>query len=674
MNGSVSGGAPVGAVSGVVTVDGAPRDGVLVRLPISGETFAGVTASASSAGTPTPIYSTDNGATWTATAPTTLSTVTNVALLVSGSGAFLPSGSTFSLSFAATVPAGTPAGTVITSTATSVGDGNGNGTGTDSGEVVTASPVSNTVNPVYAALAGPFGYPGGNASGSYTFGGRAIDRLNDTQTASAAVTAGTTVSFKHTVRNTGNAPEDLTAVLSGAPSGWTCSLQNVSSSDTLSSYSNPVTLAAGASIDVAVVCTVPLTSGAVNNTDLTLTVTPQGGAPDTTTDRVAQVVPAGQVLLGNSDGNAATPPSTANVTVGANPGQNASFPLELLNNGPLGESYTLSATVPGTVFYADTNCDGAPDGAAITGTASVASRANICLVAVVPVAAGAPAGSSPVSFTATSTTEVTRSSTIADTLQANAVLSGSFSPNGAQSTVAGGSVTYTHTLKSTGNASVTANLPAYTSAAGLTYLYSVDGVTFTPTLSVNIPAGGSTPVYVKVSVPAGFSGAVTEAATLTATFSSTLAPTPTLSLTTTDTTTVQSVSSSVVKSALLCTDANCTSSSSLANNAQVGPGDVVRYTVVATNNGTGTLFGSYLIDTVPANTDLVSVGGSVGGGTGAVLYSVDNGASWSATVPTSLPLGSLRVGFNSDGNGTIDSNDALAPNASFTLILTVRVK
>lgn len=665
-SGSVTG-TPVGAVTGVVTVDGTPRDGVLVRVPISGETFTGVTASASSAGTPLPIYSTDNGATWSATAPTNRATVTNVALLISGSGSFLPTGSTFSLSFAATVPANAPAGTVISSTATSVGDGNGNGT--DPGEVVSSTPVTNTVNAVVSAVAGPFGFPAGNAAGSYTFSGRTIDRNLDNQTISAAVTAGTSVSFKHTIQNTGNASENLSAVLSGAPSSWSCTLQNVSSSDTLSSYSNPVTLAAGASIDIAVVCTVPVTSGAVSNTDLTLTVTPQGGAPDTTTDRVAQVVPAGATLLGNGDKSAATPPSTASVTVGANPGQNASFPLELLNNGPVGESYTLTATVPGTVFYADTNCDGVPDGPAITSTSSVASGTNICLVAVVPVAAGSPAGSSPVSFTATSTTESTRTSTIADTLQANAVLSGSFSPNGAQSTVAGGSVTYTHTLTNTSNASVTANFAAYTSAAGLTYLYSLDNTTFTPTLNVNVAAGANTPVYVKVSVPAGFSGGVTETATITANLSSSLAPNPTLALSATDATTVQSVTSSVVKSAALCTDATCTTSSPLANNAQVSPGDVVRYTVVATNSGTGTLFGSYLTDSVPANTVLVSVGGSAG-----VLYSVDDGASWNASAPAALPMNRFWVGFNSDGNTTINANDALAPNASFTLILTVRVK
>jgi trimeric autotransporter adhesin len=644
-----------------------------VRVPITGSTFASVTASASSAGTPLPIYSTDNGATWTATPPGTPGSVTDVALLVSGSAAFLPSGSTFSLSYTATVPAGTAAGTVISSTATSTSDGNGDGDGADTGEVVGSAPVSNTVNALYSAAVGPFGSPAGNATGSYTFGGHTIDRLNDAQTVSAAVTAGTTVSFKHTIQNTSNASDTLTAVVGGAPSGWGCTVQNVSSSDTLSSYSNPVTLAAGASLDIAVVCTVPLTSGAVSNTDLTLTVTPQGGSADTTTDRVAQVVPAGATVLGNSDGNAATPPSTANATVGTAPGQNASFRLELLNGGPLAEGYALSSSVPGTVFYLDTNCDGAPDGAAITTVPVVASGANVCLVAQVPVAAGSPAGTSPVRFTATSTTEGTRTSTLTDTLQTNAVLSGSFTPNGAQATVAGGSVTYTHTLSNTSNAPVTANLPAYTSAAGLSYLYSVDNLTFTPTLSVNVPAGGSTPVYVKVSVPASFVGSATEAASITVNLSTTAAPSPTLTLNATDATTVDSVTSSVVKTALLCTDASCATTTVLSNNDPVSPGDVVRYTVVATNSGTGTLFGSFLLDSLPANTELVSVGGTVGSG-GNVLYSVDNGASWSSAVPTSLPLGTLRVGYNSDGNGTIDSGDALASGGSFTLILTVRVK
>lgn len=672
VSGTVSGGAPVGAVSGVVTVDGTPRDGVLVRLPVTTAVFGTVTASSASAGTPIPIYSVNNGATWTATLPANPASVTNVALLVTGSGAFLPNGSALSLSYTATVPAGTPAGTVISSVATSVSDGNGDGDGTDPGETVTGTPVNTPVNAVYGAAAGPFAYPNGDGTGSYAFGGYTIDRNLDTQVVSAAVTAGTSVSFKHTVLNSGNASETLSATVSGVPSGWSCTLQNVSASDTLSGYTNPITLAAGASIDIAVSCAVPISSPAVSNTVLTLTVNGTNasgaGTPDTTTDRVAQVVPAGGTVLGNSDGNPATPPSTAPVTASANPGQNAPFRLELLNGGPVPESYTLTSGTSGTVFYADTNCDGVPDGAAITATPNVPAGGTVCLVAEVPVAAGAPAGSSPVSFTATSTTEATRTSTLNDTVQSNAVLSGSFTPNGAQTTVGGGSVTYTHTLSNTSNAPVTANLAPYSSAAGLIYSYSADNVTFTSSLSATLAVGASQPVYVRVGVPAN-TGAVSEAAAIQAVFSTPLAPAPTLTLTATDTTTVQSVSSSVTKNAVLCAAADCAVTTALGNGSPVSPGDIVRYTVVATNNGSSTLFGSYLSDSVPTSTELVSVGGSAG-----VLYSVDDGASWSASVPTSLPSGRFWVGVDSDRNGTVNASDALAPGGTFSLILTVRVR
>jgi len=667
VSGSVTGGAPVGAVTGVVTVDGTARDGVLVRVPVTTAVFGTVTASSASAGTPVPIYSVNNGATWTATAPTNPATVTNVALLVTGSGTFLPNGSTLSLSYTATVPAGTPAGAVITSVATSVSDGNGDSDGADAGEVVTGTPVNTPVNAVYGAVAGPFGYPNGDAVNSYTFGGYTIDRNADTQVINAAVTAGTSVSFKHTILNSGNASETLSATVSGVPSGWTCTLQNVSATDTLSGYTNPITLAAGASIDIAVTCSVPVSSPAVSNTVLTLTVN-GSGTPDTTTDRIAQVVPAGGTVLGNSDGDPTTAPSTAPVTGLANPGQNASFRLELLNGGPVPESYTLTSGANGTVFYADTNCDGLPDGAAITTTPSVPAGGTICLVAQVPVTPGTPAGSAPVTFTATSTTEVTRTSTLQDTLQSNAVLSGSFTPNGAQSTVGGGTLTYTHTLSNTSNAPVTANLAPYTSAAGLVYTYSTDNINFTSSLSVNLAAGTSQPVYVRVGVPAN-TGALSEAAAIQVVFSTPLAPAPTLTLTATDTTTVQSVSSTVTKSAVLCAAADCVTTTALPSGSQVSPGDIVRYTVVATNDGTGTLFGSYLSDSVPASTDLVSVGGSAG-----VLYSVDDGASWSAAVPTSLPSGRFWVGVDSDGNGTVNASDGLAPNGTFTLILTVKVK
>ncbi|GGJ74511.1 beta strand repeat-containing protein [Deinococcus aquiradiocola] len=661
-------GAAVGAVTGVVTVDGTARNGVLVRVPLPGVTFGGVSASSTTSGTTLPIYSTDNGGSWTATLPAS-GTVTDIALLVVGSGTFLPSGGSVSLTYTAVVPAGTAAGTVISSTATSVADGNGDTDGSDSGETVTATAVTSTVNALVSAVAGPFAFPAGGASGSYTFGGHTIDRSADTQAVSGAVTAGTNVSFKHTIQNTGNATENLTAVLSGVPAGWTCTLQNVSVTDTLTPFSNPVTLAAGATLDIAVVCSVPVTSGAATNTDLTLTVTPQGGTADTTVDRVAQVVPAGAAVLGNGDRNPATAPDTSPATQAANPGQNASFPLEVLNGGPVAETYTLTSSVPGAVFYADTNCDGTPDGAAITVSPSVPAGGTVCLIAVVPVAAGTAAGTSPITFTATSTAEASRTSTVTDSLRSNAVLTGSLTPDGALSTIAGGSVTYAHTLGNSGNAPVTANFAAYTSPAGLTYTYSTDNVTFTPTLSVNVAAGGTQAVYVRVTVPVSVTGSVSEATTVTAALSTALAPNPTLNVSATDTTTVQSVTSSVVKSAELCSDTVCTTSTPLADNDPVSPGDIVRYRVVATNTGTSTLYGSYLVDSVPADTELVSVGAA-----GSVLYSVDDGASWNVAAPTSLPLGRFWVGVNSDGNGSVNSLDALAPGGTFTLVLTVKVK
>ncbi len=186
---------------------------------------------------------------------------------------------------------------------------------------------------------------------------------------------------------------------------------------------------------------------------------------------------------------------------------------------------------------------------------------------------------------------------------------------------------------------------------------------------MNVAAGGTQAIYVRVTVPVSVTGSVSEATTVTAALSTALAPNPTLNVSATDTTTVQSVTSSVVKSAELCSDTACTTSTPLADNDPVSPGDIVRYRVIATNTGTSTLYGSYLVDSVPADTELVSVGAA-----GSVLYSVDDGASWNVAAPTSLPLGRFWVGVNSDGNGSVNSLDALAPGGTFTLVLTVKVK
>ncbi|GAA5514602.1 hypothetical protein Dcar01_03358 [Deinococcus carri] len=672
--------APAGNVTGVVTVDGTPRDGIFVRdvLPGGMSLVSVAPTSGSSAGTTTLVYSTDGGQTWTATLPTQTGAVNAVGMLLTGSGAFFPSGATLTLTFDAAVPVNSPGGTDLSNQATVTFDGNGDGDGADPGEVATAR-VTNTTATATGAAFGPFEAPRGNGTGTYTFGGHQIDRSGDLQTLLGSVAAGTTASFKQTLLNTGNTTNTFNLAVDSAPAGWTCRVLNVDGTGAVGPSTNPVTLAPGATADVATECDVPFGAASATNQEVRVSATPTGGTPDVTVNRVAQVTAASPTVLGNSDGNQATPPNTAPVTVAAAPGTSARFPLELQNGAPVPESYTLTGTVPAgypaPTFYLDTNCDGVPDGSPVTTTPSIPAGETLCLVAEVTLPVGRPAGQEPVTFTATGTTTPSRVSTLTNAVQVNGVASVSFGPNGAQSTLPGGNVVYAHTLTNTSNSPVTVTVPAFTSARGWTYEFSTDGTTYAPSLTgLTLAAGASTPLYVRVTVPQGYQPTAgdQEAAVIRVDVTTNTTPSSTGSATVTDTTTALRSRAGITKSAALCADAACATTSPLANGAQVSPGDVVLYTITATNDGDVAQNFVYVSDTVPTHTSFVSAG-AAGSGLN-LLYSVDSGKTWTASAPAGLPAGLLWVGVDSNGDGTVNASDTFTAGQSFSVRLIVRVQ
>ncbi|WP_394650379.1 DUF11 domain-containing protein [uncultured Deinococcus sp.] len=683
--GSNSSATAAGGVTGVVTVDGVPRDGIFVRdvLP-GGMRLASVDpTSGSVAGTATLLYSTDGGTNWTATAPANLATVNAVGLLISGSGAFFPQNSTYALRFTATVPVGAAAGTDLSNTATLTFDGNGDGDGADAGEAISQT-TNNTVAGVSSAAVGPFGFPNGDGAGTYVFGGQTITRAGDVQTLGAPVTAGTSVTFKQTLLNTGNALNTFSVAVDQAPAGWTCRVLNVDANGNTSPLSSTVSLPAGGSVDLAAQCDIPLPSTSLQNAEIRVAATPNGGTPDYTTDRVPQVNAAGPVVLGNGDGNAATPPSTAPVTVTAAPGTPARFVLEVQNGAPVPEAYALTSTVPsgyGTpVFYLDTNCDGTPDGAPITQTPAIAPGATLCLIADVTPPPGRTAGSEPVQFTATSTTTPSRTSTVTNTVGVSGVAAATFVPDNAGTAAAGTSVTYTHTLTNTSNSAVTVDVPAFTSPKGWTYTFSTDNVTFSPSLTgLALAQGAGTPVYVRVSIPATYVAVAndSEAAAIRAVVTAS-GSASTSTVTVVDTTTALRTSATVTKAAALCTatdsngNTNCTTVSPLANGAAVAPKDLIRYTIVATNTGDAPQNSVYVSDRLPDNTDFVAVSAS---GNGVNLrYSVDNGQTWTTAAPTALPGRVIWIGVDGNNDGLVDAKDLFTANQSFTVRFDVRIR
>jgi uncharacterized repeat protein (TIGR01451 family) len=220
ISGANVGGSP--AYGYPVTVDGTPRNGILIEDIIpAGLTVTQVSGSAGVPVTPRFIYY--DGTAWTTLTSTTgLSLVGDgtrkVGMLIEGSGAFFPVGAQYTFTFQAQVPASAPAGTGYANSATVTFDANGDGDANDPGETVTTNTTTNTVAAAYNVAVGPYEYPEGGATGTYTVGGYTVTRSGDQQTI-ASVYSGTTVIFRHTLKNTGNTADSFTLSFSGAPTG-----------------------------------------------------------------------------------------------------------------------------------------------------------------------------------------------------------------------------------------------------------------------------------------------------------------------------------------------------------------------------------------------------------------------------------------------------------------------
>lgn len=691
---TVPSGNPARGVTGVVTVDGAPRSGILLSGPLTDQTLAAMGTATFTVGagnsTPAPtlvrLYSTDGGATWTATAPTTLATVNAVALLVEGSGDLLAGGDSVSLTFDARVPDGALANTTISNAVSGVFDGNADGDGADTGERPVSPATGVTVATVSRAAVGPFSFPeaGTPSSGTYTTGGVTIERSGDTQTTVTDVVAGSSVTFRETLRNTGNDTNTFTLAVSGAPAGWTCTVRTTDGSGTPGAViASSVTLAPGATLDFAVTCSVPFAAAGTTNTALTVTATPSGGTADTTTSVIANVTAAGLPVLGNSDRDGATAPSTTPVTVSANPGENAVFPLELRSGGPVEEAFTLSGPA-GTRSYIDTNNNGVLDGTdtELTGpTAPITPGGTLFLLAVTPIPAGAVAGNTSVTVTATSTTDAGRVTSVTDVARTNSVTSGTFAPDGAQSTISGGSVVYTHTLTNTSNDDAGFTVPAVTSTGGFAYAFSTSASgPFTSTLSGTVALGATQNIYAQVTAPAGLPAGATpsETAAIPVNLTAQREPRATVTLSVNDTTSVQSVLASVTKSAELCADAGCTTVTAITD-GRVNPGDYLRYTLVVRNDGSSVLNNAVLEDQLPvdASSNVVTSYVKLGASSASVLFSTDGGTNWfsSAASPASLngTRGSFLAALDTNGDSTITAADILNPGATFTVTFVVRV-
>ncbi|WP_457629191.1 beta strand repeat-containing protein [Oceanithermus sp.] len=707
IEGSNVGGSDAYAVSGVVTVDGSAKNGIFISDPIpTGTTYVRNSADGTAgAGSVSVIYQTASG--WTATEPSNASDVTAVGLLIEGSGAFFPQGAQYQLSFEVTVNSGLAAGTSIENTATVKFDANGDGDAEDPGETVDSNPTYNTVAISYAVLNGPYGEPeddGDTTNDTFTYNGvdyeKAYNASNstddDTETITSDVYGGDTVYFPFTLQNNGNTDDSFNLAVAIVdpdttdtidPTTWTC---QIVASDGVTPISGAVgPFAAGDTFNYVVKCTIP---AAFQETDSNIDaarieVKAISVGDSTKTNKVTGIVTDVQPGYGvdidanpgdnggaTGDGN---PPAQVK-----NPGDTVMIPFDVHNTGQNPDTYDLTTTLPtgwtGTI-YPDSNCDGAMDDpvpAPVTDTGLMNAGDAKCFILVVdvpsdqaPVDLDGTAGTSDdnVEITATSNANPSVTDTISTDIEVNAVYALAFTPDRSGTVTSPGTIVYTHTVTNNGNTSVDVSFSIEGSTHPTwTYQISTDGgSTWTDVSSGQISglaAGASQEVQIRVIVPDGEPIGAVDSVTITAEAEDNTG-TARARASVADTTTVVGGDLRLEKE---------------VDKTEAAPGDVLTYTITASNIGTADLKQVIISDQLPAYTDFVSVSATISGFTGTVLYSTD-GSTWSATAPTSLSAGGIiYVAVDNDNatspDGTITDADTMPPGAEIVITFKVQVQ
>ncbi|WP_291430488.1 hypothetical protein [Deinococcus sp.] len=429
-------------------------------------------------------------------------------------------------------------------------------------------------------------------------------------------------------------------------------------------------------------------------------ITPVESNPVTLT---VKAVPA---ILITPDTNPAHPNGFGQTVVGV-PGQNAALTYTLTNPGNSPDTYTLSVlgttadtTAANATLYADTNGDGVYGGGdtLITAPVALAADQKMTFFVVYPVPAGAlatnlyglnPQGTSGLSVTNTPDAPVTDKNNIGGIVVKN-MMSLTLTKDETGEVSSPGTITYTHTLTNTGNTDLTGantNLAVGTQAGGWAYSYVVgDGTAATtPQKALEnwgqpLTPGKTAEVKVTVTAPAGLAGGTTDktsiSAVITTADSATVDNATETPIQVADTTTVARGEGSVAKSVLSCgTDTTCAAPTAIPT-SNVVPGEIIQYTVGASNVGNGGLQKAVLRDTLPASLLGVSWTGTATGVTGGKLIYSLNGTDW-ANLPQNIADVegvTLYLGYDSNGDNTMTSADLLPASAKLNLTLTAKVK
>ena len=448
-----------------------------------------------------------------------------IAYLTSGD---LAIGQNYSFTYDLVVPLTMPAGIVNNSGAVAFVDNNA---ATPDPTVVTTNNTVVNVNVISDILVGPAGVPDAGTPPVY----------DDDSQAVALAYANTTVDFVNTVRNDGNATDEINIELDSStfPAGYTLQFYRSDGvtplSDTGADGIPDVGLVnPGDTRDVILRVTIPGDAVAGGPYDAVVRASSAADptASNITTNEITAVSPA-SVDIGNYDGGAGTNNAPVNMTT--DPGLNVDFPLDVINTGGSSDSYSLSATVPAgwtVVWYQDTNASGVldlPELTPIAAVGPVVAGGEVSLIARVAVPAGEVPGVFPTTFRATSAANPAIFDEIANTVTVNTAASVTIVPDRNGTATAGGTIRYQHTVTNTGNVDDTFLLSATSSN---TWSYAFFDLANNPIASVVLAAGASQDVVVQISIPGGVAAGTVETGTITVTGSGTGATDSALDVTT----------------------------------------------------------------------------------------------------------------------------------------------
>ena len=422
----------------------------------------------------------------------------------------------------------------------------------------TAGGIQNTANYTYD--------PGtGTATGPYptntvTF---AVTQGAGVSIAGATVPSavqGATVSFTNVVTNTGNGPDSFDVVVSNTsfPAGTAFQLfrsDGLTPLQDTTGNSTPDTGIVAAAGNYSVVVQALLPPGAsganVNYTaNVIATSTVNVTVTANTNDVLTTVVPSSADLTNTrslaggataSDGAGVGPEASAIVTATITAGSQAQFVLFVNNTAGAADSFDLSASTVSNfstglpsgwnVVFTDTN------GTVLTNTGAISAGGNKQINAAVSVPAGTIPGTTNIYFRAVSPTTGSLDG-IHDALTVSIGRSLAIIPNNSGQVVAGGTITFSHTISNVGNvlegdnAVSTVNLTATNSLPGWTAIIYFDangnGVidpSETPVTNLNfvsnggagIALGESIRLLVKVSAPPNAPSGALDSVTISAT-------------------------------------------------------------------------------------------------------------------------------------------------------------